>query len=271
MIARAAFAALAISVSSLASSSAAAQPAPPPPAPFAAPPQWIPLPPPPGYAPAPMIFRDGAWRPFVGFTDVEPPPSLPSGRDPLFPTGVTLGIGGVLTTALGVGLLASAASSMKVCGLSGCLRFPDTESQNYAAGLLAGGVTAAVMGGTVAYFSVNRLSPARTSNTRTVIGVALTTAGVAVAMSGVVNAATPYGDRPPIPGEVFPQDYYPRTSHTSGATLMFTLVSAGFLAVGLPMWITGARAPFRHRRARDAASRLDLLPSAGGAAIRWTR
>ena len=303
MIARAAGAALAILAGSLASSPAAAQPLPTgdtldapalqPVAPSlqdhlppvqdivplgqpAAPPQqppappWLGPPPPAGYVPWPMIFRDGAWRPFGGFAEVDPP--APTGRDPLYPTGITLGIGGLLTTALGIGLLAGAAPMHQVCGLSGCIGLPDREAQNYGAAVIAGGVTSAILGGGIAYFTRKGPPSARTSRARTAVGAVLTTVGVSVAASGLMNAAAPYADHAPIAGEVFPPNDFAQFTHSDGATVVFTLVSATFLAVGLPLWITGAGgAPPHGRRARDATDRLDLLPSAGGAALRWTR
>lgn len=226
-------------------------------------------PPPPGYVPWPLIFRDGAWRPVGGFADVEPPP--PSGRDPLYPTGITLGIGGLLTTALGIGLLARAGASHEVCGLSGCIGLPDREAQNYAAGLIAAGATSATFGGALAYFGGKGPPSARTSGARTVIGATLTTIGVSVAASGLVNAATPYTERATLQGEVLPPNEVGQLPHSGGATVIFTLVSATFLAVGLPLWITGASSPSRRLRPYEATNRLDLLPSAGGAALRWTR
>jgi hypothetical protein len=216
-----------------------------------------------------MIFRDGAWRPFGGFADVEPPP--PTGRDPLYATGITLGAGGLLTTALGIGLLAAAGPMHKVCGLSGCIGLPDREAQNYAAAAIAAGATSAIFGGAIAYFTRTGPRSARTSETRTLFGAALTTIGVAFAASAVMNAATPYTDHAPITGEVFPPNEFPQFAHPQGATLTFGLLSATFCAVGLPLWITGASAPSHRYRSRDAANRLELLPSAGGAALRWTR
>ncbi len=302
MIARAACAALAILVGSLASSRAAAQ-SPPSPEPSAArppeppasaleapspaserpspslqpppsslqPPPLLPgLPPvPAGYVPWPLIFRDGAWRPFGAIAEVDP--SAPPAGDPLYPTGITLGIGGLLTTALGVGLLVGAGSLHHVCGLSGCLGLPDREAQNYGAAVLAGGATAAIFGGATAYFSGKGPPSARRSNPRTVVGAVFTTVGVSVAASGLMNAANPYRNRVPIAGEVFPPGEFVQQPYTTGATLIFTLVSATFLAVGLPLWITGAAAPRGGLRSRDAENRLDLVPSAGGAALRWTR
>ncbi|MEP7125221.1 MAG: hypothetical protein ABJE95_30100 [Byssovorax sp.] len=267
MIARAACAALGIVAGALASTSASAQPLPDAPPPAKAAPPAGPLAP--AATPWPLIFRDGSWRPFGGFVEIPPPP--PTGRDPLYATGITLGIGGLLTTALGVGLLVQAGSSMKICGLSGCIALPDRESQNYAAALLAGGVTGTIFGGTTAYFGAKGPASPRTSSGRTVAGVALSTIGFSLAASGLINALTPYTDHAAIHGEVFPLNDYAQSPHPAGASVMFTLVSAAFLAVGLPLWVTGAKAPFRPDSARDAANRLDFIPSAGGAALRWTR
>jgi hypothetical protein len=270
VIGRAACAAVVLLAGSLASSSAAAQPATAA-APIAPlPPPWL-LPPPPAYRTTPMIFRDGAWEPFNGFFEPEPPPLPGTAHDPLFPAGITFAITGLVTATAAVGWLVSAGSSRPTCGLSGCLQLADRESQNYATGLIAGGATAALFGGMVAYVGAKGPAPARVSNARAVTGLALTSIGVGIMVTGLVNAVSPYNYAQTVPGEVIPPGAFGQQAYTSGSTLIFTLVSTSFLDVGLPLWLTGVRSRSRRHRPSDDASRLDLLPSAGGAALRWTR
>jgi hypothetical protein len=212
------------------------------------------------------VFRDGAWQPVGEGSDG---PARVPGRDPLLPTGITLAAASLVTTAIGVGWLASAGSSRQVCGLSGCIGFSDPEAQNSAVAMIAGGVGAGLLSGAVAYFGAKGPASPRRSNPRMVAGVVFTTIGVANAVAGVANAIAPYQLRGSRPGEVDPVFSFSGSTHTSGQTVLFTLVSATCLGIGLPLWITGAWAP--RSRSNDAASSLDLLPAPGGAAIRWTR
>jgi hypothetical protein len=212
------------------------------------------------------VFRDGAWQPVGEGSDG---PARPPARDPLLPTGITLAAAGLVTTAIGLGWLASSGTSTRVCGLSGCIGFSDPEAQNSAVAMIAAGVGAGLFSGAVAYFGASGPASPRRSNPRTVTGVVFTTLGVANAIAGVANAIAPYRLRGTRPGEVDPGFGFSGSIHTSGQSVVFTLVSATCLGIGLPLWVTGAWAP-RSRRS-GAASSLDLLPAPGGAAIRWTR
>jgi hypothetical protein len=212
------------------------------------------------------VFRDGAWHPVGEAADLPPRPPV---LDPLIPTGIALGVSGLLTGAIGVGWLASSGSSSTVCGLSGCIGFSDPEAQSSAVAVIAGGTAAALLGGTLAYLGSKGPTPPRRSNTRMVIGVAFTTLGISTAIAGVANALAPYQRRGSIPGEVSPFEDFGGSFNSSSENLMFTLSAVACVGVGLPLWITGARAPSSRNRA--SASSLDLLPSAGGAALRWTQ
>ena len=212
------------------------------------------------------MFRDGAWQP-VG-DDGDPPARAPV-RDPLLPTGITLAAVGLATTAIGIGWLASSGSASRACGLSGCIAFSDPEAQNSAVAVMAAGLGAGLFSGAVAYFGAKGPTPPRRSNPRMVTGVVFTTLGVAYAIAGVANAIAPYRIRGTLPGEVDPGSSFSGSLHNSGQNVIFTLVSATCLGVGLPLWITGAWGP-RSRRSAATGS-LDFLPAPGGAAIRWTR
>jgi hypothetical protein len=212
------------------------------------------------------VFRDGAWQPVGDASDAS---ERASQRDPLLPAGITLAAAGLVTTAIGVGLLASAGSSSTVCGLSGCIGFADPEAQNLGFGMIAGGVGAGLFSGAVAYFGAMGPPGRRRSNPRMVVGVVFTTLGVGTAIAGVANALAPYPVRGSHPGEVDPGFTFRASIHNSGESLAFTLLSATCLGVGLPLWVTGAWAPSSRRRSSTGS--IELLPTPGGASIRWTR
>ena len=175
---------------------------------------------------------------------------------------------GLLTTALGTGLFVSAGSARTTCGLSGCIVLPDKQDRSAGAAVIAGGVGAALFGGAVAIVGARGPAPARRSNARMVAGLIFTALGVSAAAGSVVQAAM-FTGHDPLPGEAFPLGY-PREAAYDGVTPAALALAAGAcLAMGIPLWLTGAR--HRPKDARTAASALELLPSAGGAALRWTR
>lgn len=287
MIARAASAALALLAGSLVASRAAAEPPPPlavspsaesappgaPVAPVDAPPVVAPpgyaAPgyPPPGYAPpSPMIWRDDAWYEAGTSADVPRPPA----RDPLFATGIVIGVTGILTTALGTGLFVSGSSAQETCGLSGCIDLTDRRKSSAAAAVIAGGVGATLFGGALAFAGARGPVPVRRSNARMVAGLVFTALG-AGALGGSVAQAALYRGSAPLPGEVFPSGDAVRSAHGGASPVSLLLTSATCFAVGIPLWLTGARVRAPAREARAAASSLDVLPSAGGLALRWTR
>ncbi len=151
-----------------------------------------------------MIFRNGAWEPFNGFFEPDLPPLPGTPHDPLVPAGVAVATTGLVTAAVAVGWLVSAGTSRPTCGLSGCLELAARESQNYATGLITGSATAALFGGVVALVGAKGPAPARVSNARTVAGLALTSIGVGIMVTGLVNAVSPYSFAPTVPGEVTP-------------------------------------------------------------------
>jgi hypothetical protein len=217
-------------------------------------------------APRPLIWRDGAWYE-VPFT---PEPSRRPSRDPLFATGITLGAAGLLTTALGVGFFVSTTSNQESCGLSGCIPLPDRQGRSGAVVALTSGVSATLFGLAVAMHGARGPVPDRRSHGRTVAGVIFAAVGVSAA-SGAVAQAVMYRGHDPLPGEVFPVGSSQEAAYGASAPTALALVSVVCFGVGIPLWLTGAAAPAPRNDARAAASSLDLLPSAGGLALRWTR
>jgi hypothetical protein len=218
------------------------------------------------FAPRPLIWRDGGWYEVV--VPSGPPPRPP--RDPLFATGIVLGATGLLTTAIGVGVLVSASGNMETCGLSGCIDLPDRQVRSAGAATLAAGISATIFGGAVAIRSGRGPAPARRSNFRTVTGVIFSALGASVA-SGAVAQAALYRGHDSLPGETFPDGYTSSAAHGAAAPTALAITSLVCFAVGIPLWLTGAKEPAPREDARATASSLDLLPSAGGLALRWTR
>ena len=218
------------------------------------------------YAPRPLIWRNGAWYE----VPVTPEPPRRPSRDPLFATGIVLGAAGLLTTALGVGLFVSTSSNRTTCGLSGCIELPDRQGRSGAITAITSGVSATLFGGAVAIHGSRRPVPDRRSHALTVTGVIFSAVGVSAA-SGAVAQAAMYRAREPFPGEVFPSGDSREVTNGAGSPTALALVSVLCFGVGIPLWIAGARAPAPRQDVRAAASALDLLPSAGGLALRWTR
>jgi hypothetical protein len=76
--------------------------------------------------------------------------------------------------------------------------------------------------------------------------------------------------RPPS-NEVFPVGFSDHASVDRSAPIALALVAGVCFGVGIPLWITGALSRTPPPDARVAATSLDLVPSLGGAALRWTR
>jgi hypothetical protein len=285
VIARATCAALALVAGSLVTQPAAAQPtpepaapspeAPPPPPAATTPPLWAPSPSsaqaPYGYVPIPIYWRDGAWHRL----DDPPPEPLPAEilttRDPLLPGGVTLASVGVLGAAIGVGLVARGGAAARVCGLSGCLKLPDTESQNNSVALLAGSLGMVAFGGAIALAGARGEHRARRSEGAMMVGMILTVLGTGAAIGGIAAAAGPYPNRASDDRETLATGYYAGGSGSGGTPVVLSLVALTCLSVGIPIWAVAGRARRGHRSATIDASTLDLLPFAGGASVRWTR
>lgn len=217
------------------------------------------------YAPWPIVWHAGEVRSEA--SSREPPPRLPS-RDPMLTAGIALGVAGILTTALGAGLFVSAGSSQTTCGLSGCIELPDRRDRSAAAAVIAGGIGGALFGGAVAIGGARGPVPARRSNAAMVTGLVFTALGVGAAAGSVMQKAM-FPGRDPRPGEAFPPGTSREAALHSTTPIALALTAGTCFAVGIPLWLTGARR--RSKDARAAASALDLLPSAGGAALRWTR
>ena len=227
---------------------------------------------PPGYAPQgndaprPLIWRDGGWYevPFV------PEPSRRPTRDPMLAAGIVVGVTGLLTTALGVGLFVSSSADQETCGLSGCIGLPDRKGRSVAAAVIAGGVSGALFGGALAISGGRGPVPERRSHGRAVAGAIFTALGVSAA-SGAVAQAALYRGHDPLPGEVFPSGYSADSAYGASAPTALALISIVCFGVGIPLWLTGASEPTPRKDARVVASEIELLPSAGGLALRWTR
>ncbi|MEO5731221.1 MAG: hypothetical protein ABI134_23505, partial [Byssovorax sp.] len=138
------------------------------------------------------------------------------------------------------------------------------------AAVIAGGVGATLFGSALAISGARSPAAVRRSDARMVTGLIFTALGVSAAAGSVVQAAMSTG-RDPLPGEVFPRGY-PYESAYYRAEPAALAISAGVcFAVGIPLWLTGASVRAPASKAPVAASALDLLPSAGGMALRWTR
>ena len=103
-----------------------------------------------------------------------------------------------------------------------------------------------------------------------VTGLVFTALGLGAASGSVMQAVMRKGTEPSS-DQTFPTGFSSGASRDDSSPAALALLAGVCFAVGIPLWITGARSRPRPEDARFAASSLELLPSAGGAALRWTR
>jgi hypothetical protein len=237
------------------------------------------MPPPPPLAPvAPQAVGKDGWRYDVwhgsGSEDrvPGPPPSIPT-LDPLLPTGIAIAVPALVVAGAGIAMLEAGRSSSQACGLSGCFELRNARAEDDGVAVIASGAGVALVGGLVALAGARGTMQARRSNARMVVGVAFTALGVGMAFGSVARQLRPYST-----------DSYPPTTYSGYGTSAYApydpdstlgpalaVVALACLGVGIPLWATGARSPEGLRVETARRGKLDVLPAAGGASLRWTQ
>jgi hypothetical protein len=246
-----------------------------------------PPPPPPADPAAATVVRSQEQRaqmappPFAFTTPVNgPAPNLwrPNGAgdtassariDPMLPAGIAIVAGAAALGAVGVATLVQAGSSGELCGLSGCLGVPDRDGQNHSAAVLGISAGMAVVGGAAALAGASGpVKHVRKSERRMVTGVVFTSVGVGAAIGSLVEYVAPYAARQhEYGGYGYEHAGYSDGSSNQVASAAMGVSAAAFLAIGIPLWAGGARS--RKATADGALATPDVLPSRGGARVRW--
>jgi hypothetical protein len=91
-----------------------------------------------------------------------------------------------------------------------------------------------------------------------VTGVIFTALGVGAAIGSAVHFAAPYEA---VIDLGYGRGNIVRAAHDEGTTIVLGLLGATFLAIGIPLWASGARSP---RPEDDRAPKADVKKSAEG-------
>jgi hypothetical protein len=177
-------------------------------------------------------------------------------------------VSGAVTSAIGVGVLVDGGAGQPMCGLSGCVSMPDTTAQNHGAAVIGIGAGVAAMGGIAALAGASGPPRhVRRSERRMATGAVFTSLGVGAAIGSLVEYIEPY--TPVQPTYEYGSGYAYASNRDSNhvASAVMGVFGATFLAIGVPLWASGGRA--RKRPMADAHVAPEVLPSRGGAALRW--
>lgn len=159
-------------------------------------------------------------------------PPAPPQTDPLWTSGITLGVLGVIgVVAGGIAYAEGDGGGSEHCGLSGCFRRPDPDLQLGGVGLITGGGALALMSIPLMAVGASGEPPVRHSD-------GMMTAGVVLTSLGVAGAAGGFGA---LVGQSSSVQPHQNDSEVGTVAVPMLIGSAVLLGVGIPLWAVGGK------------------------------